>query len=259
MARSDNRQAILDQFTRQAVPFSTAPGIRDEEALRLLVTASGAGPTDTVLDVACGPGLVVAAFARVARHVTGIDLTPAMIDRARTLVREGGLANVTLTVGDVLPLPYEDRAFSLVVSRFAFHHFPDPAAVLREMVRVCAAGGRVVVADAAVAADPARAAAFNRMEKLRDPSHVRALSLAELAGLFEGAGLPAPAVTRYELRADVEGLLSRSFPEPGDADRIRALFAASLVDDALGVGARRVDGAVHFAYPVAILVAPHER
>jgi SAM-dependent methyltransferase len=259
MARSDNRQAILDRFTWQAVPFSTAPGIRDEEALRLLVTASGAGPTDTVLDVACGPGLVVAAFARVARHVTGIDLTPAMIDRARTLVHEGGLANVTLTVGDVLPLPYEDRAFSLVVSRFAFHHFPDPAAVLREMVRVCAPGGRVVVADAAVAADPARAAAFNRMEKLRDPSHVRALSLAELAGLFEGAGLPAPAVTRYELRADVEGLPSRSFPAPGDADRIRALFAASLVDDALGVGAGRVDGAVHFAYPVAILVAPHER
>ena len=140
MPQPDNRQAILDQFTRQAVPFSTAPGIRDEEALRLLVTASGAGPADSVLDVACGPGLVVAAFARVARHVTGIDLTPAMIDRARALVRERGLANVTLTVGDVRPLPYEDGAFSLVVSRFAFHHFPDPGAVLREMVRVCAPG-----------------------------------------------------------------------------------------------------------------------
>lgn len=259
MPQPDNRQAILDQFTRQAVPFSTAPGIRDEEALRLLVTASGAGPTDTVLDVACGPGLVAAAFARVARHVTGIDLTPAMIDRARALVRERGLANVTLTVGDVRPLPYEDGVFSLVVSRFAFHHFPDPGAVLREMVRVCAPGGRVVVADAAVSPDPARAAAFNRMEKLRDPSHARALSLAELSGLFAAAGLPAPAVTRCELRSEVEGLLSRSFPEPGDPDRIRALFAESLADDALGVGARRIDGAIHFAYPVAILVARRER
>jgi len=240
MPQPDNRQAVLDQFTRQAVPFSTAPGIRDEEALRLLVTASGAGPADTVLDLACGPGLVAAAFASVARHVTGIDLTPAMIERARALARERGLANVTLTVGDVRPLPYEDGAFSLVVSRFAFHHFPDPGAVLREMVRVCAPGGRVVVADAAVSPDPARAAAFNRMEKLRDPSHARALSLAEL------------------IRSEVESLLSRSFPEPGDADRIRALFAASLADDALGVGARRIDGAIHFAYPVAILVARRE-
>ena len=255
MAHPANREAILDQFTRQAVPFSTAPGIRDEEALRLLVTASGAGPADTVLDVACGPGLVAAAFARVARHVTGIDLTPAMIDRARALVGERGLANVTLQVGDVRPLPYDDGAFSLVVSRFAFHHFPDPGAVLREMARVCAPGGRLVVADTAVSPDPARAAAFNRMERLRDPSHVRALSLAELAGLFEAAGLPMPAVTRCEVRAEVEGLLSRSFPAPGDADRIRALFAESLADDALGVGARRLDGAIHFAYPVGILVA----
>jgi SAM-dependent methyltransferase len=255
MPQPDNRQAILDQFTRQAVPFSTAPGVRDEEALRRLVTASGAGPTDTVLDVACGPGLVAAAFAQVARHVTGIDLTPAMIDRARALVRERGLSNVTLTVGDVRPLPYADGVFSLVVSRFAFHHFPDPGAVLREMVRVCAPEGRVVVADTAASPDAARAAAFNRMEKLRDPSHARALSLGELTGLFAAAGLPAPAVTRCEVRAEVEGLLSRSFPAPGDADRIRALFAESLADDTLGVGARRIDGAIHFAYPAAILVA----
>jgi len=259
MAQPDNREAILDQFTRQAVPFSTAPGIRDEEALRRLVTASGAGPADTVLDVACGPGLVAAAFAGVARHVTGIDLTPAMIERARALASERGLVNVTLQVGDVRPLPYDGGAFSLVVSRFAFHHFPDPGAVLREMARVCAPGGRVVVADTAVSPDPARAAAFNRMERLRDSSHVRALSLSELAGLFEAAGLPMPAVTRCEVRAEVEALLSRSFPAPGDADRIRALFEASLDDDALGVRGRRIDGAIHFAYPVAILVASPSR
>ena len=53
---SSHRDRIVDQFTRQAVPFSTAPGIRDEAALQLLVEASGAGPDDTVLDVACGPG-----------------------------------------------------------------------------------------------------------------------------------------------------------------------------------------------------------
>lgn len=252
---ASHRDVILDQFTRQAVPFSTSPGIRDEEALRLLVEASGAGPADTVLDVACGPGLVVAAFARVARHVTGIDLTPAMIERARALAGERGLGNVTLTVGDAWPLPYPDAAFSVAVSRFAFHHFPEPAAVLAEMVRVCRPGGRVVVADAAVSPDPARAAAFNRMEKLRDPSHVRAMPLAELTALFSGAGLPAPAVTRCEMRVEVEGLLSRSFPDPGDADAIRAMFVDSLPDDGLGVGARRHEGAIHFAYPVAILVA----
>src|SRR2546425_3742123 len=77
-----HRDLIVEQFTKQAVPFSTAPGVRDEEALRLLVDFAGAGPDDTVLDVACGPGLVVCALAAVVRHATGIDVTPAMIERA---------------------------------------------------------------------------------------------------------------------------------------------------------------------------------
>jgi len=63
---------ILDQFTRQAVPFSAAPAIRNQEALDRMVEMAEAGPDDTVLDVACGPGLVVCAFARVVRHATGI-------------------------------------------------------------------------------------------------------------------------------------------------------------------------------------------
>src|SRR5262250_894849 len=103
---SEHKDSILDQFTRQAVPFSTASAIKDEAALRLIVESSGAGPDDTVLDVACGGGLVVCAFAKVVRHATGIDLTPAMLDRARALARDQGLTNVSWQLGDVLPLPY---------------------------------------------------------------------------------------------------------------------------------------------------------
>src|SRR5262245_10680877 len=130
---TSHTDTIVDQFTKQAVPFATAPSIRDEQTLRLLVEFAGAGPGDSVLDVACGPGLVVAAFARVAARVTGIDVTPAMIESAREHQRACGLSNVEWRVGDVLPLPYPDGAFSIAVCRFAFHHFPDPLAVLREM------------------------------------------------------------------------------------------------------------------------------
>src|SRR5438094_9193284 len=112
---------ILDQFSRQAVPFSTSPGIKDEQALRLIVEFSGAGPEDTVLDVACGGGIVVCAFARVVRHATGIDLTPAMIERARLLQADQGLSNVNWQQCDVLPLTWPDGPFSIVTSHFAFH------------------------------------------------------------------------------------------------------------------------------------------
>jgi len=255
MSSPSHRDLILDQFSRQAVPFSTAPGIKDEQALRLIVEATGAGPEDTVLDVACGGGIVVCAFARVVKHATGIDLTPAMLDRARAYATEQGLTNVSWKQGDVLPLPYPDGSFSLVTSRFAFHHFLDPRAVLAEMKRVCAPGGRVAVIDSEASPDPAKAAEFNRMEKLRDPSHVRAMPLVELKGLFGGAGLPAPRVNGYRLEGELESLLGRSFPLPGDADKIREIFAASLADDRLGIPMSRDGERIRYAYPVAVLVA----
>ena len=250
---TSHRDRILDQFTRQAVPFSNAPGIKDERALELLVEASGAGPEDLVLDVACGPGLVVAAFARVARHATGLDATPAMLDRARQVT--ANLPNVALETGDVYALPWADGAFSIVVSRFAFHHFQDPPAALREMRRVCRVGGRVVVCDLTASPDPTKAAAFHRIEMLRDPSHARALTLTELETLFADAGFGVPSATFYHLPFELEGLLERSFPRPEDVATIRAAYVASAEDDALGLGTRRVGSEIRAAYPVAVLSA----
>jgi SAM-dependent methyltransferase len=248
-----HRETILDQFTRQAVPFATSPAIRDEAALRLVVDFSGAGPEDTALDVACGPGLLVCAFARVVRHATGIDVTPAMLERARALQAERGLSNVSWVEGDVLPLPWPDGRFTIVSARFAFHHFLDPRAVLAEMRRICAPGGRVLVVDSAP--DRSKADAFNHMERLRDPSHVRAMPPEELTDLFRAVGLPAPRTTSYRLEGELDGLLARSFPGPGDAEKIRHLFQASLADDGLGMATRLVADRIHFGYPIAVLVS----
>ncbi|MBI3304619.1 MAG: methyltransferase domain-containing protein [Deltaproteobacteria bacterium] len=255
---STHQDLIRDQFTKQAIPFATAPGIKDEEALKLLVDFTGAKPDDAVLDVACGPGLVACAFAQVTRHATGIDLTPAMIERARALQQEKKLTNVTWHVGDVLPLPYADASFSIVTSRFAFHHFPDPQAVLAEMKRVCTPGGKVVVIDVMAAPDPEKAAAYNRMEKLRDPSHARGLTLAEMETLFGRFALPTPRKTFYRLEGEVEDLLQRSFPNPGDANKVRQMFVEALDNDGLGMDVRRQGDKIRFAYPIAILVVERE-
>lgn len=246
---------IRDQFTRQAVPFSSAGPIANERALEMLVEAARPQPDDTVLDIACGGGLVVCAFAPHVRHATGIDLTPAMLDRARALAAEKGVANVTWQEGDVNALSFPDGAFTIVVTRFAMHHFLDPRAVFGEMVRVCRPGGRIVIADTCASADPLKAAEFNRLEKLRDPSHARALTLAELEEFYRAAGLPQPEKRFYELRDTVDHLLARSFPNPGDEEKIRALFTAALADDRLGVPVSRESGVLSYAYPVAILAA----
>jgi SAM-dependent methyltransferase len=178
-----------------------------------------------------------------------------MLERARKLAADKVLVNVAWRQADVYSLPYEDASFTIVTTRFSFHHFLDPAAVLREMVRVCAPGGRIVVADDYASEDPAKAAAFNRLEKLRDPSHSRCLTLAALKDLFGAAGLSEPDATFYELRGDVQGLLARSFPNPGDDLKIIEMFKASARDDRLGVPVRLSGSTIYYAYPVVILGA----
>jgi len=253
MSEPEHAARILDQFTRQAVPFSTAAPIRNEEALQRIVRIADAGPGDSVLDVACGPGLLACAFAPAVRHVTGVDVTPAMLDQARALQRAKGIDNVTWDLAEAPPLPYADGQFSIVTCRFSFHHMLDPLAVLLEMRRVCAPGGRVVVAD--MTPPSANADAFNAAEKLRDPSHVRAMPLAELRGLFDRACLPEHRHESYRLDGELEDVLSRSFPEPGDADRLRRVYAESLADDALGIAVRRDGDRIRFALPVTIVAA----
>ncbi|HEY3771119.1 MAG TPA: methyltransferase domain-containing protein [Candidatus Angelobacter sp.] len=243
---------ILDQFTRQAAPFAGSASIRNEEALNRIVGWAGTGPEDTVLDVASGPGLLVCAFARVAKHATGVDMTPAMLEQARKLQKEKGLNNISWQPGDVYALPFPQPQFSIVSSRFAFHHFQDPLAALKEMKRVCQPGGRVVVAD--MAPLPEKAAALNAAELLRDPSHARALPVQELCELFAQAGMADPVVNNYRVEGEMEELLARSFPLEGDADRLRKIFADSVANDALDLNTRQEDGKIYYSFPVAVLV-----
>ena len=244
---------ILDQFTRQAAPFAAAAPIRNQEALDRIVQWAGADPDDTVLDVACGPGLLACAFAKVAKHATGIDMTPAMLEQARKTQQEQGLKNVSWEQGNVYSLPFPPEQFSIVSSRFVFHHLQDPLTALKEMKRVCKAGGRIVVAD--MAPQPEKAAALNAAEVLRDPSHVRAMPLDELRGLFAQAGLGTLQVNNYRMEGELEDLLSRSFPNEGDADRVRRIYAESISDNALDLNTRSADGKIFYSLPVAVLVA----
>jgi ubiquinone/menaquinone biosynthesis C-methylase UbiE len=206
-----------------------------------------------VLDVGCGPGALTCAFARRAAHATGIDITPAVIERARQFQTERSLDNVCWQVEDVLPLPFTDEAFSIVATRHTFHHFVEPAAVLREMARVCRGDGKILVVDVTPAG--AMQDAFNQMEKLRDPSHFKALTLSELLDLHASAGLRLLRSEACKLEMEVESLLAASFPRAGDAERIRAMFEEDLAKGSLGLGTHRRDSLLHFAYPIAIILS----
>ena len=252
MQASTHDADIQDQFTRQAVPFLKLHGQGHDPLLDLMARCAEVRATDTLLDIACGPGIISCYFAPLAAHVTGLDAVPAMLEQARKLQAEKGLANVEWLEGQSTELPFADESFDRVVTRFSFHHYLDPAAALAEMKRVCRPGGVVLVAD--VTPRSAAKHEFNHWEILRDPSHTRALTVAEMRALGAAAGLTERHEQSFSLPMDLEGLLARSFPKAGDAERIRALFEEDIRagGDALGVAARHEEGAVKITYPVTV-------
>src|SRR5262245_10149675 len=246
---------VADQFTRQAADFAAAPALHNPAALDLLVEAARPLATDVSLDVACGPGSVVVAFAAHVRQAVGLDATEAMLEEARKLAARAQAGNVAWHRGSVYALPFADGAFDIVSCRFAFHHLQEPARALIEMVRVARPGGRIVLCDAVASDNPAKAAAFNAMERHRDPSTVEFRPLAFLLGLYAIAGLPEPEVRFYQVPAERERIVAMAFPAGGDYAGLRATLDASVDGDSMGVGARWDGGTMRFAYPAAVLVA----
>ncbi len=100
-----------------------------------------------VLDVGCGPGRVALDLADRGLDVAGVDLDPAMIERARAHAVKSSGRKLSFDVGNAAALPYDDDSFDLVVSTFALHHWSEPEAALNEIARVLQPGGVALVWD----------------------------------------------------------------------------------------------------------------
>ncbi|HEU5317404.1 MAG TPA: methyltransferase domain-containing protein [Chloroflexota bacterium] len=106
-------------------------------------------PGMRLLDCGCGPGTITVGFAqRVAPgDVVGIDIRPNVVEQARGLAAERGIANVTFDVGSVYQLPYPDAAFDAAFASALLQHLDSPVDALKEMRRVLKPGGVAGIAD----------------------------------------------------------------------------------------------------------------
>lgn len=110
-------------------------------------------PRERVLDVGSGSGtdsLVAARMVGSGGRVTGIDMTPEMLARARTAAAAMGADNVEFVEGEAEHLPFPDESFDVVVSNGVIDLVPDKDAVFSELHRVLAPGGRIQLADVTI-------------------------------------------------------------------------------------------------------------
>jgi SAM-dependent methyltransferase len=222
------------------------------EGLKEILKLSNPQKDDTVLDVACGEGVVTFEYASLVKHVTGIDVDPKMIAQAKIAQKEKKLENIKWEIRDASILPFQDDEFSIVVTRYSMHHMIDPNTVLKEMNRVCQPGGKILVVD--VTPNKDKKENYNLVEKLLDPSHVEALTLEELKEMMHNLGLINIHVERYDLKLDLEMRLQSSYAKSEDGKKILQLYEQDLTEDDLGMKTHLVNGQINLIIPVSIIV-----
>ena len=108
-----------------------------------LVRFAGIKPGQNVLDVACGTGVVALTARRQGARVTGFDLTPELLARAKENGAVKGFEDVVWKEGDVEVMPFKDGEFDVVVSQFGHMFAPRPEVATKEMLRVLKPGGTI--------------------------------------------------------------------------------------------------------------------
>jgi ubiquinone/menaquinone biosynthesis C-methylase UbiE len=174
-------------FAEHAQDYSSSRSHAQGADLGALIRALKPKKSEVALDVATGTGFTAIALAGQVGHVTGIDVTDEMLAQAGRLAREGECTNVRFELGDALKIGYPSSSFDVVTSRRATHHFENVPRFLREARRVLRPGGRLGIVDMS---PPEGAEAFsNRIERLRDRSHVKAFTQTAWKSMVSKAGL----------------------------------------------------------------------
>jgi len=221
------KESVQRQFAPVAERYAvSAVHASGPDLTAMLDTATLLG-TERALDAGCGTGHTALAFAPRVAAVVGVDLTEEMLDQARRLAAERGIANATFERGDVEALAFPDASFDLATSRFSAHHYPHPRQAARDLARVLRPGATLLLIDTVAPDDVAQDRFLNRIETLRDPSHARDYTIAEWHEMLTSAGFGVATRQTWPLRLDFASWVTRmATPTAGVREIERMMDAA---------------------------------
>ncbi|HWD39549.1 MAG TPA: methyltransferase domain-containing protein [Fimbriimonas sp.] len=259
MSDSTIHERVAAQFAPTAAAYAASKTHGDKEALAVLVELTDPQSADKLLDIATGAGHTALAFAPLVAEVVAFDLTPSMLDQAAALAAERGLTNVTTVQGQAERLPFPDESFDIVTVRTAPHHFADVKAFVDESFRVLKPGGKFLLVDTTVPEDDWLDIEINRIELLRDPSHVRNYRASEWQGLVEEAGFRVAHLHVGQhaggKKMDLEEWLERIRTSEANREQLRGIFSNPAPELVEALAIDRVAGRIVFTLPEMTLLA----
>jgi len=184
---NEAKQAVKDQFSKNANKYVTSESHAKSDDLPLLTTWLEPQSNWIILDVATGGGHVTKQLAPYVDYVLATDLTHEMLKAARQFISQS-VDNVSYVVADAENLPFLDQSFDAITCRIAAHHFPSPDRFMLEAARVLKPNGKLLFIDNIASENKLFDHYVNKLEQLRDRSHVRCYTLSEWSTWMKAAG-----------------------------------------------------------------------
>ncbi len=259
-----SKSLVEKQFGPSAKAYAECEVHRSGASLARLVELVAPQAHWHALDVATGAGHTALTFAPYVAHVIASDITPEMLTETANLATAKNFSNVSTATAHAHELPFEPDRFDLVTCRLAAHHFPDIGRFIDKAHTVLRPGGILAIVDnvppdqesmpGLPAADvPAIAEAYNAFERLRDPSHARALGLDEWTGLMRANGFDVIGCELLEKEMAFAPWVERMRCSPQTADQLQqTLQQPSALSTFLKP--RLADGELHLTLREAILI-----
>ena len=255
----EDMKPILATYNQQVASATSLEVSDQRQRIADLLRFAQLKPERTVLDVGSGTGLLSLMVAEAgAKEVVGVDISPAMLERAEFLrlsyVPE--LARrVDFRLAAVQALPFRNERFDTAFCRMILHLSRKPDAILREVRRVLRPAGTLMVADLLSADDSVKRATHNAIEAKRNPAHVAARSAQQYRELVLAAGFEIVDEETVTFERSLDEWLQELTNDSASDAVVREMVEASLETDAAGIDVRRSGDDLHFAQRLFYLKA----
>jgi broad specificity phosphatase PhoE/ubiquinone/menaquinone biosynthesis C-methylase UbiE len=232
-------RSVIEHFDHIADVSPALPTPATEQRLRDLVSLAAPRPQDRVIDAGTGAGAVALAFAPHVAHVTAVDVSPGMLERAESarLVAQG--ANVDVRWADAMNLPCKDASIDIIACQDLLHYVPDLAALFASWRRVLANGGKIALDEMVGSENPLKRATQQAIETQRDPAVARLYSESDIEREMRAANFRIERANAYDVAVSMEEWIAGAAGDEAAQAAVAEMMRVSIEEDATGLRIRQ--------------------